>query len=642
MKLFLLTILSLVLSVSSWSQESKERRADNSYRELAFITAGEMYQALIEQGYESTDLYGKVGDSYYFNARYEEALGYYRKMFSKSETISKEYYFRYGQCLRVAGEKREAEKYLGRFYKLAGIDNQNSSRLTGNINTLPSDQKFSLKDAGINSTLADFGTAYYGNDKVLFSSSRDTGLFVRRNDKWSAKPFHKLYMADINSDGLLMNPKKLDGRINSKYHQTTAIVSSDGKTMYFTRNNYSNGKFGKDTDGINHLKIYSASFDGKKWKNIQELSINAEDYSTAHPALSPDEKYLYFVSDRPESLGDSDIFRVEIKQDRSLGKVEHLGDKINTPGKESFPFLDEAGNLYFSSNGHSGFGGLDVFVAIEDSFNRKHILNLDEPINSASDDFSFAIRTNGNGFLSSNRGKPNGLDDIYSIRRNTDPLKLKAVVCGQVLDSITKLPVSATTIELRNTENEILATVKSDTDGNFCIPVWPFEGYNIRTLTKNYQQKELWVAPIADNEKKTVLFELIKDKMEFEVGDDLAKQLDLKPIYFDFDASIIRKVSEIELAKVIAVLKKYPELSLEVHSHTDSRGDQLYNQALSERRAKATVEFIIENGKINPTRILGKGFGESEPIKACGGTEKCSKAAHQLNRRSEFNIIKVN
>lgn len=635
MKRFLLTIILIAFSVFAWSQEGRKERADNAYSKHAFITAGEMYQSLIDQGYESADLYGKLGNTFYFNARYQEALEAYEKMLSFKTGVPKEYYFRYGQCLRVVGKDKKAEKYLKKFYESLSVDNHTPSQLIGEINTL-APQDYVLIDARINSEVADFGTAFYGEDKIVFSSARDTGLFVSRKDKWNAMPFLKLYTATINPDGTLSEVEKLEGSVNSKFHQSTAALSSDGKTLYFTRNNFNKGKFGKDERGINHLKIYKAILDNGSWKYIEELSINGEDYSTAHPALSPDGKYLYFASDRSGSLGDSDLFRVELKSDGEFGAIEHLGDRINTPGKESFPFIDQDGNLYFSSNGHSGFGGLDVFVVVFDEFGREQIVNLNQPINSAFDDFGFATRKDGIGYLSSNRGQKDGFDNIYSVQGTKT--KLQATLCGQVLDSISKQPIISAVIELRNSDNQVLTTVTVDDQGQFCLPVWPLEGYNLRTVASGFEHKEIWITPIANHGKRNVTLELVKDMAVFKEGDDLAKQLNLNPIYFDFDGSGIRKVSEIELAKVIAVLKKYPEFNLKVNSHTDSRGSREYNLSLSERRAKSTVDFIIEKGKINPNRIKGQGYGESRPLKDCEKTN-CSGQEHQLNRRSEFKIV---
>ncbi|RAV27755.1 OmpA family protein [Sinomicrobium soli] len=637
----LLTIVLAVFAVSAWSQERRKEKADKDYGKYAYISAGEMYEALVEQGFGSAGLYGKLADTYYFNARYEEALKHYEKMFSYGETeIPDEYYYRYGQCLRVSGRKAEADRYIARFYEKTGQSPEDVTALTGAVATLADGSaRYRLQDAGINTGYADFSTAYYGDGQVVISSARDTGVLVKRRHKWNVMPFLKLYTADINEDGTLSNPQKIRGGVNSKYHQTTAAVTRDGKTMYFTRNNYRRGNFGKDEDGTNHLKIYRATFDGKKWTGVEDLPINDDAYSTAHPALSADETHLYFVSDRPGSLGDTDIFRVGIEENGSLGTVEHLGEEINTPGKETFPYLDEEGQLYFASGGHSGFGGLDVFTVLEGPFGKSRIVNLGPPVNTERDDFGFVMRKDGTGFLSSNRGEKSGFDNIYSV--SGAPISLEATLCGRVIDSVRRTPVAGAEIGIRDKDNEILATVSSDADGRFCVPVWPFEGYNLRTTQTDYLTREQWVTPLGNEEKRELLVELVKDRTEFTTGDDLTEKLGLKPIYFDFDGSSIRKVSEIELGKVIAVLKKYPELRVDVRSHTDSRGSHAYNEALSERRAKSTINYILEKGGISPDRVSGKGYGETRLVNGCADGVTCSEKEHQLNRRSEFIVMKL-
>lgn len=632
----LLTILLLAYSLCIWSQEGQKERADKAYSKTAYIKAAERYQLLIDQGYESADLYGKLGDTYYFNANYTEALSNYDKMFSLSTDVAVEYLFRYSQCLRIAGDEKTADEYLNKFLKSIGVDHQSAERLAGEIKTLPT-QHYTLKDVGVNSEFSDFGVTFFGEEKLIFSSTRDNGIIVKRLDPWSGMPFLKLYAAAINTDGTLNEVEKLKGRVNSRFHQSSAAVSKDGRTLYFTRNNYNNGKFKRGKDGFNHLKIYKATLVNSKWRDIEELSINSDDYSTAHPALSPDGKYLYFVSDRPGSVGDSDIFRVPIHNDGSLGVVEHLGNEINTPAKESFPFLDEDANLYFSSNGHRGFGGLDVFVVTKDSFGKDRIVNLDNPINSAYDDFGFAMRGDGIGYVSSNRGQSDGLDNIYTVSGNEiEPL---AMLSGQILDYRTNQPLAVTAIELSNSEDEVLATIKPDEKGEFEIEVWPLDSYKLKILAEGYEQQEVSISPLSNQKTKAITLNLVKDTFELKHGDELTKQLKLNPIYFDFDGSVISKVSEKELVKVITVLREYPRLNLEVNSYTDSRGSREYNQALSERRAQSTVDFIIIEGAINQDRVYGKGHGESQPLIDCE-TKDCGVEDHRLNRRSEFKLIK--
>lgn len=639
-KALFIAVLYLAGGFTIAAQETRKARADSKYEKFAYIRASELYEKLVEAGYQSNDLYGKLADTHYFNARYADALPYYRKMLEGPGDVEAEYYYRYAQCLKAGEKYKEAGKMLNRFYELVGKPKDEKS-LAEAVHTLKNNKKrFTLKDAGVNTAYADFGTAYNGEDKVIFASARDTGIFVKRTHKWNEKPFLKLYSATVNSDGLLENPEKVAGDVNSKYHQSTPVITRDGKTMYFTRNNYRKGQYGKAEDGTNHLKIYRATLKDGKWGNIEDLSVNNEAYSTAHPALNADENLLYFVSDRSGTLGSSDLFVTEIKEDGSFGEVRNLGSVINTPGRESFPFVDETGVLYFASDGHPGLGGLDVFAAIKDPFGSYRVVNLGNPVNSTADDFAYITRRSGEGFLSSNRGEASGFDNIYSAVTEV-PLAFNAKLCGEVKDSITKNPLSGAEVILYDNEHKELASVQTDASGNFCISVWPFAGYNLRAGKEDYRSKEKWIKELDNGETREVVIELNREDIRITTGDDLTKKLALKPIYFDFDGAAIRKRSEIELAKVIAVMKKYPDIVIEVRSHTDSRGSDAYNRALSERRAKATVDYIVNEGGVSPDRISGKGYGETRLINHCSDGVSCSAEEHQLNRRSEFILIKM-
>ncbi len=631
----------LILCNPLLAQEGKKDRADKDYDKFAYIRASGLYERLLKNGYESKDLYGKLADTYYFNARYTEALPYYSKMLDYDGETEPGYYYRYAQCLKADKKYEEADKVLDKFYTLVGYPKEDNASLLHAVETLKNGSpRYVLTDAGINTGYADFGTGFYGKDQVIFASARDTGIFVKRTHKWNQMPFLKLYTATIDSAGKLVSPEKLGGEVNSRYHQTTAVVTKDGKTMYFTRNNYRKGKFRKSEDGTNHLKIYRATYADGKWGNIEDLSINNDAYSTAHPALSPDDRNLYFVSDRPGTLGDTDIFITEILDDGSLGPVQNLGADINTPGKETFPFIDENGRIYFASNGHAGLGGLDIFAAVRDPFDQYRIVNLGSPVNSVRDDFAFIVRGDGKGFLSSNREEETGFDNIYAISEK-EPLQLKAALCGLVRDSITKEPLSDAKVTLYNRDNHALNEVLTDASGNFCMSVWPFTNYNLRAGKEEYQSTEHWVDELENGEKREVVMELVRDGVQVTTGDDLTEKMGLKPIYFDFDGSGIRKISEIELGKVIEVMKQYPRLVIEVRSHTDSRGSDAYNKALSERRARATVNYIVNKGGISPDRISGKGFGETELINSCADGVSCAEEQHQQNRRSEFILMQM-
>ncbi len=222
--------------------------------------------------------------------------------------------------------------------------------------------RYLIENAGINSEYSDFGTTFY-NDDLIFTSNRNTEKIFSRKHSWTNQAFTNLYSATIADSSKIESPQKFSKDVNSKYHESTPVFTKDGKTMYFTRNNYINGKKGNDTEQTILLKLYKATKENAKWIKIKELPFNSNEYSVAHPTLSFDEKTLYFASDMLGTIGASDIFRVTINDDGSFGKPINLGDKINTEGRESFPFIADNNELYFSSDGHPGLGGLDVFVA---------------------------------------------------------------------------------------------------------------------------------------------------------------------------------------------------------------------------------------------------------------------------------------
>ena len=328
---------------------------------------------------------------------------------------------------------------LVKFSEKSGNDNR-AKLLSKNSDYLAKIKKnsgrYKIENAGVNSKYSDYGTAFMVT-KVVFCSARDTGNFSKRIHTWTGQPFTNLYDSPIAEDGSLGAVGKFGGKINSKFHEDTPAFTKDGKTVYFTRNNYLDGR-GFDASKVTLLKIYKATVDKEgQWNNITALPFNSDSYQTAHPALSPDEKTLYFVSDMPGTHGQSDLFRVKLNDDGSFGNTENLGDDINTPGRETFPFISDDNELYFASDGQPGIGGLDIFITkipIDGSLNFKEVLNLGEEANSTKDDFAFIINVKTKkGFLSSNRDGGQGSDDIYKFVE-TRPIWCEQILHGVVTD----------------------------------------------------------------------------------------------------------------------------------------------------------------------------------------------------------------
>jgi outer membrane protein OmpA-like peptidoglycan-associated protein len=414
--------------------------------------------------------------------------------------------------------------------------------------------------------------------------------------------------------------------------------------MYLTRNNFKDGKVGKNDNQIILLKLYKSNFVNNEWQNATELPFNSNQYSTAHPALSEDEKTLYFASDMPGTFGASDLYKVSINEDGSFGTPINLGASINTPGRETFPFVSDENEIYFASDGHPGLGGLDIFVAkISKDGIFKNIQNIGRPLNSEKDDFAFFMDSKTRiGYFTSNRSGGKGFDDIYKF---TELRKLfcEQVLTGTVTDSDTNLPIIDAEVTLFDGDMAKIKTVITDANGSYNFGKVDCDlNFFVRANKTEYQTDELSfkTQKITGNSYFPMIIK--KRRVKIEIGIDLAnnKFLDIPSIHFDLDKFFIRQDAAFELEKVIALMKSYPTLKIDIRSHTDSRQTAKYNEILSENRAKSTMEWLIKNG-ISADRLTAKGFGESQLFNQCADGIKCSEKEHEANRRSEFIVISM-
>jgi len=568
---YIILFLTFALRVSA--QDEGVKKADQLYAGYEYIKARDIYLKVAKRGYVSGYLYKKLGDSYFKTAEYKKAVEWYHKLFKLGEDPEPEYYFRYAQCLKASGKREEGDKYLQKYYSL--VDDKfraNSIKKKSYIlydNDIPLEySSYKIDSLKINTEYSDFAPVIVKN-KLYFASAGYHPVGYKK--KWqNGQPYFDLYRATINAPNDVTGVRALSGDINTEYHESSATFSPDGKTMYFSRNSY---KAGEDSDvNLSKLKIYRAEKINGEWKTIEELPFNSENFTYTHPALSPDGKRLYFVSDMPGSFGSSDIWYVEIYEDNSYSYPQNLGPKVNTTERENFPYISDENKIYFASDGQLGYGGLDIFVAdIDENGMVGDILNLGKPINSQQDDFSFTIDTKNNyGYFASSRNNLEMRDNIYVFYKSNEIKK------GDVKDLFSKMQ----------------DTIK------VAIP------------------------------KEDAIVE----------GSDLGKLLELNPIYFEYGKSDIGPRAAIELEKVIAVLRKYPEVKLDIRSHTDSRSSAAFNLKLSEKRAQATMNYIVESG-IDPSRITAKGYGETQLVNKCKDGVKCTEMEHRQNRRSEFIII---
>jgi len=619
---YLILLLFIGNSFMVSAQKGKQKKADRLFDDLAYIEAVEVYKELVKNDYNTDYNNQKLGDSYMKLRSPENAVFYYGDAM-KAETASPEYYFKYAQALRGVKRYKESREWLEKYRNSGKAPKEVDEMLSKEILDFKLNDKYSLAKAAFNSDYSDFG-AIENDGKIYFVSARDEGM--SRKSKiysWNGEPFLDVYQLETGK----VSP--LSGDVNTILHDGPICISKDGKTMFFTRNNYLNNKKGKpDKDKINNLKIYRASNVNGKWENVSELPFNNDSYSVGHPALSKDEKTLYFASDMPSGMGGTDIYKIEILDDNLYGAPVNMGKTINTIMDESFPYVTEPNVLYFSSTGHLGLGLMDIFkadlgkvpVAVE---------NLGSPVNSSMDDFAYFQKDQTNtGYLASNRDGAS--DDIYEFNL-LKPLMLK----GKVTDIVNQSPIPLATVRLMDESGKQIAFLETDKDGNYQIEINRDTRYPIEAKHIKYQEEKGTINSIDTDDKEELIYDIALDPIE-----DVDYLAEIDNIYFDFDKSVIRSDGEKELEKLVDLMKnEYPELVIEIGSHTDIRGSNKYNDALSIRRAKSTYDYLVSKGVSSDRIQKYKGYGESQPAMEC---ERCTSSDHQLNRRSMFSVVNMN
>jgi outer membrane protein OmpA-like peptidoglycan-associated protein/tetratricopeptide (TPR) repeat protein len=658
-KNYIIVCIAFMLSVSVFSQQGKQKRADTLFNKFSFIKAAEVYRDLIENKYNADYATRKLADCYALLRDPRNASRYYKKVVTQ-KNIPIEYYYNYAQSLRGIKDYKESEVWLQRFKDSGGVVNANDFSKNANFITsvFNAKQQYFLDRVRFNSKFSDFG-AFEHDGKIYFASTRDEGVAVKRLYGWNEQPFLDVYVTDATSKKNVDFSGKVNGDVNSIYHDGPVTITKNGQFMYFSRNNYKDQIEKKDRKGLTNMKIFRATLRDGLWTDVEDLSINNDDFSTQHPALNSDDTKLYFSSDRPGSFGGSDIYVADINPDGTLGEPKNIGNIVNTVNAEGFPFINNEGVLFFSSDGHVGLGLLDIFGTIKgenDEF--VDIINLGIPVNSNSDDFSFSMNENGiTGYFASNRSGGRGSDDIYAYHRQ--PIMQ---VEGVVTDAINTKPIANSVITLFDDKDNQIAYMVTDENGFYQINIDRNKDYKIvasqkkyiddyrKFTSKNLQTElititgNLLLNPVQDIVKLADLDtnNLDYDKNNIVKDSTTAKNTELNPIYFDFEKFNIRKEYALELDKIVNLMTvDYPDMVIRIEAHTDSRGTLAYNDILSTNRANSTYDYLISKG-VDPSRITEhKGYGERRLINDCGDGVNCDEEQHQLNRRTQFIIEKM-
>ena len=631
-KIISIFIITLLSSAILTAQSNETKRADKHFNKYEFVEAATDYLKLVTDGKADTYVYSQLAESYFNVFNTIEAEKWYAKALETSS--EPEMVYNYSQMLKANGKYEESNTQLDLFASMRPADHR-ATAFRENPNYLPKilekGKRFNVQNLAINSEVSDFGGTLK-NGKLYITSARNSN---RKTYGWNEEPFLDIYTAYVNDDGEFQTPSIIEQNINTKYHEGTVSFSPDGNTMYFSRESFYEKVYQRDSITkykISVLNLYKSINQEGQWSEAEALSLNGDSYSVKNPSVSADGKTLYFASDKTGGYGNFDIYSAPIDENGSVGDATNLGQKLNTEGQEMFPFISANNTLYFSSNGHLGLGGLDVFFAKIVDGKVGPIRNIGIPVNGNADDFAFSINEETEeGFVSSNREGGVGSDDIYSIKK-IQPI-CDVLVSVTVKDRKTGLILVGAAVSIQDADGNIFGTKTSNTEG---VVEYIIE-CNIDTkLVGSKIDYESGFTLVAGTSEEEVSADLLLTPIDEII---LANKVILNPIYFDFDKSNINAQAAFELDKLVQLMNKYKSIVLSAESHTDSRGSASYNLSLSERRAMTTAQYVISKG-IDASRITGEGKGETMPSVDCGG--RCTEEEHQLNRRSEFLILAGN
>lgn len=635
MKKFIVSFIFIISFITiGYSQKWELNKANRLFEKRAYIEAAEIY----ERSEKNMTTLKNLGDCYYFNTKMEDAVKWYGLLIKnhRNENLDYQYLFRYAQALKGVENYEEADKWMQQ-YEEALANDAGLQKTLEYMAKVDADVPYIYKpvNANTNSEKSDFGTTFFGEQVVYASANETTG---NKTYKWNDQPYLDLFIAKVDKEGNLTDPLPFSEAINTPTHEALAAFTKDGKTMYFSRTNEKKVKV--NDEKVANVKIYKATFEDGKWTNIEELPFNSDAYSCGHPALNHDNTKLYFASDMPGTIGSLDLFEVAINEDGTYGTPKNLGPNINTTKRDEFPYMSEYNTLYFASNGHLGLGNLDLFSSQLEEGTFKKPNNLGSSINSSLDDFALIINEKTDkGFFSSNR-IPEKDDDIYQFKRK-EFIKPIYLVEGVVTDKNSGEILPNSLVTLLDKDNNVIADTIVKADGKYVFHLEPNQEYKVRGTRKLYIPDEEEFSTDSEGRIQhdiALELELYSDaegNIVTENGDTVIK---LEKIFFDFDKWDIKPQAAKILDELVAVMKKYPNMVIEISAHTDCRGGLDYNLELSHKRAKSTLDYVVSQG-IAPERLKSIGYGEMQPLNKCVREGICSEEEYDVNRRCEFKLL---
>jgi len=481
----------------------------------------------------------------------------------------------------------------------------------------------------LNTKFSDY-SPFYSSGKIIWASSRKE---AKGNEifEWTGQKCSDYFESSINGNSF-GKIQSLSGKVNTNFNDGVAWIDTAGSTMYYTQCNGSDGK------GLN-CKIYVSFKNNESWTDGKLLPFNSDSFSCGHPALSYDNKKLFFASDMPGGFGEKDLYSVNYDYlTDKWGTPVNLGSNVNTTEDDMFPFVDENGTLFFSSKGHKGMGGLDIFRTYDSAGTYRQPQNLKFPVNSGGDDFGISFipkreRKNDNliAYFSSNREGGIGDDDLYSI--SIKPFFY--LVKGRVLESESMQPLPAAKVLVKQLDGKVISNIKANDKGEFTadVPINILAG--LQGSRENYFSTDFMRFDTRNLEKDTTI------EITLILTPIPAKEVEivLQGIFYDLNKWDLRAESKRVLDSLVLILKNNPSIVIEIGSHTDSRAGMEYNLDLSNKRAKVCVDYLVEHG-IDKNRLVAIGYGESKLVNDCSDGVNCTEEEHQQNRRTTFRVLK--
>jgi len=496
--------------------------------------------------------------------------------------------------------------------------------------------KYQIKFLEVNKNNSDYAVAILDENKLVFTSADHKVTSAKKN----YNPRKDLFVGDIDFDGEIKNVKRVTKEVNKNFNQNGVTYTKDGKTVYFSRNKYWKKLKKQNLPKNKRLTLYKADVEADgSWSNIEKLPFNKNKSTSGYPVLNADDSKLYFASDRLPSKGKTDVFVVDILADGNYSKPRNLGPNVNTDGNETTPFITKENILYFSSDGHEGYGKLDVYaVEIYDNATSE-VYRLASPINSINDDFAYIVNQDNNqGFFTSNRLQGAGFNDLYSFTLEEDvrPGECFISVNGRVIDKDSFESIAGATVDLYSLDGSLIESVSTYNDGTYKFTVSCANEYELIASNPDYLDDKKRIEILEKNYHTALhtnlnLTRIAKKQPAVER---------LSPIYYAYDDATITQEAAREMDRIVEVMNNNSNLIIEASSYTDSRGTDSYNIALSNRRAKAAVEYLKAQG-IDAKRIKSKGYGEEKLINQCVNGIECTDESHQMNRRTEFNFVNI-